>query len=321
MGGCINEQLASVEGLEDTMFSSPSLMLMVDEFDVLLAAIKGGKDPLHAGIMGGLLRFYSSMPSVYTLRMKAGKERQTINQPGLTLYATAIPSRFYGSISPKMIENGLLPRMVIMEAGPRGKRSNPVERPLPEAIVQIAQYWGSLSHGPGNVSFINPTPMVIEHTTGATQAIEQLRDQADAEYDAATSEANRAIWTRAGENALRLALNYACSANHESPIVDTESAEWACKFTRHQIGRLLLMTDSHVAESPFEANCNRLMDALRKLGGEAPRWQLNRALRSWTPKDIREACDSLVAQGAIELAQTDAGACQGRRGEVVRIAA
>ena len=62
----------------------------------------------------------------------------------------------------------------------------------------------------------------------------------------------KVAWSRTCENATKLALLYACSENHEEPVMDAAAVEWATKFAMHQTKRQLYLATRHVCrKTPF----------------------------------------------------------------------
>jgi hypothetical protein len=152
---------------------------------------------------------------------------------------------------------------------------------------------------------IHPLPREIKATPDATHKLRLFRAESECEWDKADSEAPKAIWARVAENARRLSLNYACSANYQDPLISAEAVEWAVAFARHQAQRMLFMAGAHVAETEFEAKCNRCEDVLRRWhekSGEdwMPFFQLSRRLKGWTPRELEDVSKALTAQGKIE---------------------
>ncbi len=305
LGHCVGDSMASAEGLEDALFVTPSFIILADEIDSLLRAIKSGKDARHEGIMNILLRLYTSSNRSYTMRLKAGRERLAIDNPGLTLYATGIPTRFYGAVSPQMIENGFLARLMILEAGERGEGQEPINQDPPDSIIRAAKYWAELSPGGTNLAHVHPVPRLVEATGAAMLGLRTFRAESETEWDRTDSEAAKAIWARVAENARRLALNYACSANYENPEITAEAVEWAVSFARHQAKRMLFMAGAHVAENEFAAKCNRYEDVLRRWKAKTsedwmPFFQLSRRLKGWSPREFEDVGKILIAQGKVE---------------------
>jgi hypothetical protein len=146
---------------------------------------------------------------------------------------------------------------------------------MPPCLIEVAQWWRDYHPGPvnpvtgrqANLDDEHPTPAVVPYRDSGLALIEQFAVQADDEYDAATQGGDRVravIWTRAAENATRLALVYACSRNHLDPCIDAEAAEWAVGFVGHLVRRMLFLASQHVAENPFHAECLKWRGRLRQ---------------------------------------------------------
>ena len=128
----------------------------------------------------------------------------------------------------------------------------------------------------------------------AAEAVEQLRQMTEAEYDRAEEakdEVARTAWSRTCENAKKLALIYACSENHEDPVIGLPAVEWATAFAMHQTRRQLYLAATYVAENPFHAECLKLLRKLREAGGQMARRQLMRAMRC-KAADFQWSCNS-----------------------------
>ena len=131
------DRFASAEGLEDALLLHPASFFQVDEVDTLFAALQEKKDSAMEKIYGALLQFATSSDTTYAMRKKAiqqtggkaGKfdkiRARGIREPHLTLLGCAIPKYLYSALSERALENGLLSRCLIFEAGARGKAGNP----------------------------------------------------------------------------------------------------------------------------------------------------------------------------------------------------
>ena len=103
----------------------------------------------------------------------------------------------------------------------------------------------------------------------AAEAVQQLQKLTEVEYERAEEakdEVARTAWSRTCENATKLALIYACSENHENPVIGLPAVEWATAFAIHQTRRQLYLAASYVAENPFHAECLKLLRKLREAG-------------------------------------------------------
>ncbi len=326
MADCLGNSFTSGEGIEDRLFTQPACLFQVDELDCLLMKVTQAKDARHEQIVSILLQMYSSAGSIYVMRAKAGRERTVIDQPSLTLFGTAVPKYFYEAISPRLMTNGFLARMLIVESQRRGQGQENAKAPIPESILEIARWWAEFRPGAaGNLSEWHPDPNQIAATPEAKDMFRQFREFADREYASAEERGDvigMAIWARAYEKARRLALVYACSAHHLQPLIDLSGTAWACEFVDHQTRRMLFMAGSHASESDFDARRKRLLEVLSKWHtrkGDAwmPFWKINRQL-PWSRREHDEIRDTLLAQRLIEFTTLQT---KGRPGDVYRLTA
>lgn len=305
----IGDTFASGEGIEDRLFVHPAVLFQTDEIDGLMTKINLGRDARHEGVMNVLLKMYTSASALYPMRVKAGKEPGIIDQPCLCIFGTAIPRHYYEALSLKMLSNGFFARMLIMETGKRGKGQDAAVRELPGSVQKTAQWWADFSPGEkrSNLADWHPIPRVVPCTPEAVDVLRAFRERAEIEYGLAedkVDQAGMAIWARANEKARRLALIYACSADHVNPQITVEAVRWACEFVDHQTRRMLFMAAENVSENDFDARCKRLVATLRKWRehhGDAwmPFWQLNRK-HPWSERDHEEVRTTLLNQRLIE---------------------
>ena len=148
IAGSIGDAFASGEGLEDALFMHPSMLFQADEFDCIFNTMKYNKDARAESINEKLLKFYGSANTIYPLRKKATVKRKDGNSeeiahivnPNLVLLGTAIPQYFYESLSRRVLENGLVARCIIVEAGKRGEAGNPQPIAPADSLLRAAKY-------------------------------------------------------------------------------------------------------------------------------------------------------------------------------------
>ena len=306
--GGLGDKFASGEGIQDALVRSNAMLFQNDEMDGVLRQINLDRENRRESIPNILLTLYTSANDVYPIRVKAGqKETIHIDQPHLTLFGTATPQYFYESLCQRMLTNGFFARMIVVDVGKRGVGQTPGSaRHLPDSIVETARWWAEYQPGAGNLQDAHPEPQVVPFTSEATLAIEQLQRMTEAEYDRAEDskdEVARTAWSRTCENATKLALVYACSENHENPVIDLPGVEWATAFAMHQTRRQLFLASTYVAENPFHAECLKLLRKLR----EAPDCQMQRQhlLRAMRCKaaDFDQIISTLIQQGDIVAAE------------------
>ena len=307
---CLGDKFASGEGIQDALFINPSILFQNDEIDGILRSINKSRDARHEAVMGTLLTMYTSSASVYPMRRKAGKTSPgVIDQPHLTLFGTAVPRNYYEALSERMLTNGLFARMIIVDVGKRsdGQEAGRLDD-IPPRVMDTARWWKQFMLGEhkGNLEHWHPIPAVVEYTDEAQPMIVDWRRRTEAEYGRSedrNDEVSMTVWGRVCEHTRKLALLYAVSENHESPVIGADAVRWALEFMDHQTRRMLFMASQYVSKNEFDAMCKELLRELQKWkeskGDEwMEEWRLNRKL-SWKPKDHEDVRNALMAQKRI----------------------
>jgi hypothetical protein len=302
----LGDKFASGEGIQDALARTPAMLFQNDEMDGVLRSINLDKENKRESIPNILLTLYTSANDVYPLRVKAGqKEAAHIDQPHLTLFGTATPKYFYESLSQRMLTNGFFARLIIVDIGKRGEGQEPGSaRNIPDPILEIARWWSEFLPGTrrANLLEVFPDPRIVPCSPDAKEAMRQFQLETESEYrqsDEHNDEVARVAWSRTLENAKKLALIYACSENHEDPMIGLQAVQWAQTFAMHQTKRQLFLASSYVAENPFHAECLKLT---RKLS-EAPNRQLSHQVllkrMKMKAKEFKELIDTMLQGGEI----------------------
>ena len=326
----LGDKFASGEGIQDAMAQTPCMLFQNDEMDSVLRQINRDREGTKESIPATLLTMYTTAGSVFPLRRKAGKEQAgVIDQPHLTLFGTATPKHFYESLSEKMLTDGFFARLIIIDVGKRGpgQRAGSL-RDIPEPIIETARWWSQFNpprpiEG-ADLRCMHPEPAVVPYEPQARLLLDDFRLVTEREYSAGEErddEVWKAVWARGFENAAKLALLRACSENHESPVINVASVEWAIRFADHQLRRQLFLAAEHVYRSDFEDHCKQLVRVLREWRarkGEAwmPFWRISRKLK-WSPKLHDEVRQALLNSREIEYEEVASG---GRPSKQYRLA-
>lgn len=304
----IGDAFASGEGLEDAMFICPSMLFQVDELDCIFNTMKYGKDGRSESINEKLLKFYSAANTIYPLRKKAimkkkNGEEQTIAHivnPNLVIFGTAIPQYFYESLSRRALENGLVARCIIMEAGQRGKHGEPHPIAPTESILRAAKYL--VDYNPsGNLVGEYPRPFIIPEKPDATKLMKEIQDKCDEFYSFFEKEhasAAMALWARAYEKVCKLAMLYALSENVFNPAITKNAVKWAWDFVEHQTKRMLFMAHSYVYENVFDEKCQKVIRKIREAGGKIAHSKLLHQIHE-SAETLKKVIDTLTEQKTV----------------------
>lgn len=306
---------ASGEGIEDRLIGHPIILKQDDEIDTLFENMRDNKEARYRNQFGMLLELYGEAGGWRAIRDRAGEKSGLIYQPHLVLFGTTTPGEFYASLSGKMLNKGLLARLITVEAGERGRRKRPDWRDPPESIVAVAKQWSTFwPPGWGNLSDEScgqATPLVVPFTDDAQQAIDAFADRCDDAYRDAAKRGNEpvmAIWARAVEKATQLALIYACSKHGITPVIELPAVTWSSAFVEHTTRRTIFMLGKHFHESEFEQKCQQVIETLtlwqRERGDEWMPYRDIARKHRWPQKEHDTIRETLVVQERIETAFT-----------------
>lgn len=266
------DRFASAEGLEDALLIHPTSFFQVDEIDTLFSALNTKNDSSNEKIYGALLQFSTSSDTTYAMRKKAitttgGKaskfdkvRARGIKEPHLTMLGCAIPKYLYSALSERSLENGLLSRCLILEAGERGKAGTPHFEPFSEEILEAARHLVSLGGFSGlDLEKLDeePAPYVEPITITETEEAREVRAEiigkCEKLYDDAKDTAAKALWTRGAEKTAKLALLYAISEDPKSPLITKAALDWAWAVVEHLTRRMLYQASVYVHDNEFDA--------------------------------------------------------------------
>lgn len=308
----LGDTFASGEGLEDSMCQSPSMLYQVDEIDYLFNTVKL-KDSRAEQINSMLLKLYSESKTTHIMRKKAIQRGAppvgtAIVQPHLTMFGTATPKFFYQSLTERTMENGLLARCIVLEAGERGKAGEPHEEDFPESVIETVRNLIRIGHE-NNLSGEYPRPLVLQENPDATNRIREILGYADEEYRKASERGDdsaNALWARAGEKVLKLAAIYAISANAVEPVITIDGVNWAWRFIEHMTRRMLFMASMFVADTDFDAQAMKVIRLVRQKRGRISHGKLLR--NSHLDKDaFKRVVDTLIESGTLRKEFGDRG--------------
>ena len=320
----IGDNFASGEGLEDAMYATKKKLFMLDEMDTLFNSMKQ-KDNRSEVIMQRLLSFYSSVNTFYSVRARVKKDNDSfggvIINPYLVLYGTALPKYFYGALEERVLENGLIPRMLIADAGGRGQYGNPHDMFLTQDMSEMLKILKNKAEDGGNLTSENPDIRVIPETAVATAEQDRCRAFCDEQsdfYREKNEHAAYVLWNRANEKVNKLAMLYAVSKNVYDPIINEEAVKWARDLVVYLTRKMLFMADSYSYVDKFDQDCKKVLNVIRENGGNCMHSTLARAVRR--PADyLKKLVATLIGREAIVETTVTKEDGAGRPGKYYRL--
>lgn len=321
LGACIAESFGSGEGLEDAMFLHPSMLFEIDEFDTVFNALKFAKDGRGESIMEKLLRFYGASNGVYKMRKlsirnndgkKTDDDRKIVN-PHLVILGTAIPKFFYSALSERVLPNGLIARCMILDAGKRGHGRKPSGESIPDAITRAIEIIGKYGQS-GNLTEINPAPMLIPAAPDADVLLSKLNEKYDCIYDRHEAEQRNeamAFWARVFEKVCKLSMLYAVSENPVKPVITVPGIKWAAAFVEHITDQMLFMVDAYSFENLFDEKCRKAVRYIREAGGRVAHGVLLKRMHE-SKEVFKQIIETLEENGTISHELKGSGASMTR---------
>lgn len=234
--------IASGQGLVRSMSDQsdddstiPSKMLILSEFGHTLNIITS-KDATAADMRTrqALLDYFSknSWGSVIKESAYADKQNNTasVSSPNLCILGDTTPDLFFKSVNLDIINEGFLPRFLIIEyTGPRTS-PNYVENKIPpeDLTVRCQTLVHQIIAMRDQHEHIN-----IGYSDTAKVALDNFNEECDAYINMEDQTAE--MWNRAHLLALRIAGNLAVGNNLFAPVVQKEDAEWAIALVKRSV--------------------------------------------------------------------------------------
>jgi hypothetical protein len=313
----LGNDFASSEGLQDALTQRPNMLFQTDEIDALIQAIAKGREPRYEAIMKVLLTLFTSAGISIPGRVKAGSvDPDAIRQPCLNIFGTAIPTHYYAALRGAMLSNGFLARTLTIETGGRGKRQRARSTKPPPHVIEIARHWAEFKPGGGNLYDENPDPLEVLASDEVHALLAAAAHRADKEYarcEEIGDDIGASVWARVVEHAQKLALVYAVSESHLSPLIEKPAAEWASRLSEHQARRLLWSIDNSTADDA----CGDILRRIRSAGGEVAHGVLLKQSKIRS-KEFEPLIQTLIERG--EIAATIGAQTGGRPSRLYSLA-
>tara|TARA_R110002126_G_scaffold271292_2_gene415187 strand:- start:846 stop:2132 length:1287 start_codon:yes stop_codon:yes gene_type:complete len=296
------EGLASHTGLFNAVEHQPSLLLQLDEFGKFLKTLSTPNAAPHlANIIAVLMKMFTSSDSIFIGDAYAdmGKNK-FIDQPNACIYATTVPKSLYEAFTADSVSDGFLSRLFIFESNNHmPRRQCPSLKPIPDELIQTVKFWHQFNVE-DELDLKHPKPKIVEYGKGAEDVFDALETEAYAQQTSGNDSIS-SLWTRTNEKARKLALIYACSENHESPLVTQQAAEWACDLSRYLTRRIIHIAADWIAENPFDAARKKVLRIIKDQGKKGITGTvLCRKTQSIKKTQRDEIMDNLLRSGIVK---------------------
>lgn len=311
----------SDSGVLSSLHRQPAHIGIIDEFGKVLEAASVRHGARAASAMRSLMEVFSRCdgtlrPQGYStfgmnssdIKKLVGRE---VRSPALTLLAMTTPETFFLSVGSAAARDGFLNRFLTVETDIGRQVSRCVGKiEIPDAITDWASSVreASIVQANDDPSLI-PSPKLIQISAGAVVAFGEFDAWCVARMDEFEQDGLSEMFGRTNEIAMRVALIVAVSC--QSQTVQDSHATWAIEYVRCHALRTVERLKTAVADSEFEDQMNKVLEAIRTAGqtGLTSR-EITRCCRKFRGLDVRGRNGVLAAladSGEIALVKIGRG--------------
>lgn len=320
------DKLSSLPGLANKLRRAPACLVQQDEFGKFLKLYMGNNAPAHREeVATALLELTGAAAGFFGGQEKATGNIPRIQNPCLSVHGISTPSTFWGALGNGSVDDGLLARFVLIDAG----NSDPqkVRRPqgsienIPAAISHMV--WDLLGGSSGAFqgpffalnakSDSKPFPiMTVEYASDEVDNFFEEFDDGMRAMKKKIAPEYHPLANRVGENAARLAMIVAVGANPREPIITMEIQQWANTVAEHSFRLLIKGAKDSISDNPLSAEYLKVRKVIARAGKKGLRHkELVRTLKgSIRDQRLDEVLGALSTAGEAQFATARADSGQ-----------
>jgi hypothetical protein len=286
-----------------------NMLFQVDEIQHLAMAMQSKSSPHLVQIASVLMQIFSSADSIWTGDAYGDRRKvKTLSYPHLVLFGTAVPEGFWESMTEANLKGGLIGRCLVFESSHYVEYQDPQDSEVPQPIIDRVGSWLSLQTHTGNLASYSEggCPIKIRRSEEAHQRLHEHTVKIS-KRRMTEEPITAAIWSRAAEKTVKLALLFACSrcAPGYIPVIQLCDADLAIRLNNWITRRMLQQADRHVAASPFGQQVNEMRTLLRSKAGEWTMREITRKTRNLKPRERNDILQTLIMSGCVEQGEKD----------------
>ena len=313
--------IRSDSGIVKSLMAQGSQLMMLDEFGLLLQALRDKKSGSHLKSVGKLfVQLYSSSSSIYKHGTYATDKMESmqIREPNLCLYGTTTEGAYVKALDKDAIESGELNRFIAVLDDSRPKPNhNAASIDMPEELVERWRQLlpdnseiKNLAVGSNTSSFAS-APKIIEW--GETwQEMCDLLDYQDEQQGKECGE----LWVRYRENIIKIAMIF-CLTEGKTKL-ELRHVEPAKKLVESSILYMKNLAANHMAENAWEGMQLEICAILAKNGASMKKSDLQRKMRKMKPREFADLLHGMHSQKVIEITREETGT-RGRPNDIVEL--
>lgn len=303
------ERLASGAGLITALSRQPASLFQIDEFGKFVAnVVDKRRAPKHLTEIWDLFTELATSAGTTFFGAEYADQRerprQDIIEPCACIHGVSAPAPFWEALNGGALQDGSLARFLIFrsEEGIPDRNRQPgqtsdISGELMDAVLAVADVG---IKGAGNLARIGapttrPESLIVPMDGEARVVFDDLDDVMTSRQREAIGTNQSAVLARVWENAAKVALIKAVSANPVDPIIRGEDAVWARELVEHCAATLLVQAERHLANNDMERYHKQMLEFVREAGkGGLRHNDLTRKCQFIDPKLRREIITSLI---------------------------
>lgn len=303
------ERIGSHAGIISAMAEQWNMLFQVDEIQHLAMAMQSKSSPHLVQIASVLMQIFSSADSIWTGDAYGDRRKvKTLHYPHLVLFGTAVPEGFWESMTEANLKGGLIGRCLVFESSKYVEYQDPADEDIPQSIIDRVATWLNLQTHTGNLSSYSEggCPIKIRRNEDAHRRLHE-HTVAISKRRMTEEPITAAIWSRAAEKTVKLALLFACSRCSPGyiPVIQLCDADLAIKLNNWITRRMLQQADRHVAASPFGQQVNEMRTLLRGKKGEWTMTEIARKTQKLKPRERTDILQTLMMSGCIHQSERE----------------
>ncbi len=246
----IHESIASGAALLRSLEEYRHSLILIDEFGIYLQNALSDKGSTHQkDFIKDLMTLYGLGRSFFAGKSYADKKQNIgrIDKPYINLIGTTTPHELLDGITPKMIDNGFLNRIIFI----RADNENPINRePNIQINADLKQKFMELQGYNTSATRLNQ----LDYENGAHDLLIQLVESLDEKGQFAN------LWGRTEEQTIRVAGLLAIG---DGRVIKREHVIWAWNYVNGSIKAFARKLDKDLAENPFQKQAAKALDLIK----------------------------------------------------------
>jgi len=276
------EGISSGVALQRALASAPNKTMFYwqDEiWEMIQAGSQATGAPYKRELTAVLMTLFGRAGKFFGGRLyaKTSDNIAQIEKPYVVFGGATTEVRFMESLSDKHVADGFLNRLIVFQSDGVPDLTPPTQAGVPEALRERLKVLARTTVASINMSNLNET----NARTMQDQEIAVKRDDGVDNYLREFSQYAKhvdgpfaALWSRAFENATKVAGILAVGVDPEKPVITMLQAEWAMGLVQDCLVAFGAQLDRHLADNAFHGLCNKGLELIRhpqKFAGD-PRW-------------------------------------------------